>query len=134
MDRPRHHGLLHPRSRAFHRPVLQLVLGGVAKQGRRQSTPTDGGVTWTQRDVPFSLGSGLHGIFFLDDLNGWTWGNVNYRTTDGGTIEVRPDSERFSLSGNINLNRAFSLLITAEHLDHSDFTESRALIGLIVRF
>ena len=46
---------------------------------------TDGGATWTQRDVPFSLGSGLHGIFFLDDQRGWTWGNVNYRTTDGGT-------------------------------------------------
>ena len=45
----------------------------------------DGGITWVQRDVPFSLGSGLNGIFFLDTQNGWTWGNVNYRTTDGGT-------------------------------------------------
>ena len=32
----------------------------------------DGGATWVQRDVPFSLGSGLSGIFFLDDQNGWT--------------------------------------------------------------
>ncbi len=46
---------------------------------------TDGGATWVQRDVPFSLGSPLNGIFFLDDQNGWTWGNANYRTTDGGT-------------------------------------------------
>lgn len=45
----------------------------------------DGGTTWVQRDVPFSLGDGLHGVFFLDDLNGWAWGNYNYRTTDGGT-------------------------------------------------
>jgi len=45
----------------------------------------DGGATWVQRDVPFSLGSPLNGIFFLDDQNGWTWGNANYRTTDGGT-------------------------------------------------
>jgi photosystem II stability/assembly factor-like uncharacterized protein len=45
----------------------------------------DGGATWTQRDVPFSLGDGLNGIFFLDSLHGWAWGNANYRTTDGGT-------------------------------------------------
>ena len=34
---------------------------------------------------PSSLGSGLNGLFFLDDQLGWAWGNVNYRTTDGGT-------------------------------------------------
>ena len=46
---------------------------------------TDGGATWVQRDVPFSLFDGLHGIHFIDTLNGWVWGNENYRTTDGGT-------------------------------------------------
>ena len=49
---------------------------------------TDGGATWVQRDVPFSLFDGLAGIFFLDEVNGWTWGNVNYRTTDGGATWV----------------------------------------------
>lgn len=44
----------------------------------------DGGLTWTQRDVPVSLQSGFNGIFFLDSQHGWAWGNVNYRTTDGG--------------------------------------------------
>ena len=38
-----------------------------------------------QRDIPFNLGDPLNGIFFLDSQNGWTFGNVNYRTTDGGT-------------------------------------------------
>ncbi len=46
---------------------------------------SDGGANWTQRDVPFDLGNGLNGIFFLDGQRGWVWGNVNYRTTDGGT-------------------------------------------------
>jgi photosystem II stability/assembly factor-like uncharacterized protein len=46
---------------------------------------TDGGSTWTQRDVPFDLQNALNGIFFLDSQHGWTWGNVNYRTVDGGT-------------------------------------------------
>lgn len=45
----------------------------------------DGGATWTQRDVPASLGDPLNGIGFLDSQNGWTFGNDNYRTTDGGT-------------------------------------------------
>ncbi len=45
---------------------------------------TDGGDTFVQRDVPFSLGSGLNGLFFLDEQHGWAWGNVNYRTLDGG--------------------------------------------------
>ena len=45
----------------------------------------DGGVTWVQRNIPADLNSGLNGIFFLDSQHGWVWGNVNYRTTDGGT-------------------------------------------------
>lgn len=45
----------------------------------------DGGATWVQRNVPFSLGSPLNGIFFLDDNLGWAYGNENYRTIDGGT-------------------------------------------------
>ncbi len=58
----------------------------------------------------------------------------HYGDGDGGTIEVRPNSQRLSLSGNININRTFSLLITLEHTDHSDFTETRALTGLTIRF
>lgn len=46
---------------------------------------TDGGANWTQRNIPADLNSGLNGIQFVDSQNGWVWGNVNYRTTDGGT-------------------------------------------------
>lgn len=45
----------------------------------------DGGETWIQRNIPLDLSNDLHGIFFLDSQHGWVWGNVNYRTTDGGT-------------------------------------------------
>ncbi len=45
----------------------------------------DGGATWVQRNVPFSLFDPLNGLFFLDSLHGWAFGNANYRTTDGGT-------------------------------------------------
>jgi photosystem II stability/assembly factor-like uncharacterized protein len=51
----------------------------------------DGGSSWVQRDVPADLNNGLNGIFFLDSQRGWVWGNVNYRTLDGGvTWEALP--------------------------------------------
>jgi photosystem II stability/assembly factor-like uncharacterized protein len=46
---------------------------------------TDGGNTWTQRNVPISLFDGFNGLYFLDSQHGWAFGNDNYRTTDGGT-------------------------------------------------
>ena len=64
------------------RNVAALINGG-PESGIFKSA--DGGATWVQRDVPFSLGSGLDGVFFLDESHGWAWGNVNYRTVDGGT-------------------------------------------------
>ncbi|MFH1121882.1 MAG: FG-GAP-like repeat-containing protein [Bacteroidota bacterium] len=45
----------------------------------------DGGATWVQRDIPFSLYDPFYGLFFLDSQFGWAYGNINYRTTDGGT-------------------------------------------------
>ena len=45
----------------------------------------DGGTSWVQLDIPISLSSPFYGMFFLDNLNGWAYGNENYRTSDGGT-------------------------------------------------
>ncbi|MBZ0111891.1 MAG: hypothetical protein K8J08_05490, partial [Thermoanaerobaculia bacterium] len=60
-------------------------------QGGALFESLDGGASWTQRGVPFSLGSGFNGIDFLDSQFGWAWGNENYRTTDGGsTWEALP--------------------------------------------
>jgi hypothetical protein len=69
--------------------------------------------------------------------------SIEYRDTiavyhvdqgDGGTVEIRPDSDFLSISSNINLSRTFSLLLEAGILDHSDFEETRLMTGLIVRF
>ena len=49
----------------------------------------DGGATWIQRNVPISLGDPFNGLFFLDSLHGWAFGNDNYKTTDGGTTWVQ---------------------------------------------
>ena len=53
---------------------------------------------------------------------------------DGGLIEIRPESDRYSLSLNANLSRTFSLLLVGEWMDHDDFEEFRALTGLTIRF
>ena len=45
----------------------------------------DGGTTWSQRDLPGTLGTLLNGLFFYDGQLGWAFGNRQYRTTDGGT-------------------------------------------------
>lgn len=46
---------------------------------------TDGGNNWIARNIPVGLNTPFYGMYFLDDLNGWLYGNVAYRTTDGGT-------------------------------------------------
>ena len=58
-----------------------------------------------------------------------------FRYDSGGVIiENSPESERYSLSANINLNRTFTILVVGEWLDHDDFDENRVLTGLTVRF
>jgi hypothetical protein len=57
-----------------------------------------------------------------------------YSDGGGGTIEVRPESERFSLSMNANISKTFSLLLVVERTDHDDYEEVRALTGLTIRF
>jgi len=80
--------------------------------------------------IGYAIGPKVYlSLDYNDTLSVYHYGDGN-----GGVIEVRPNSERLSLSGNINLSRTFSLLITLEHTDHSDFTEMRGLTGLIVRF
>lgn len=53
---------------------------------------------------------------------------------DGGTITVRPQSTRYALSANVNLNRTFSLLLSGETTNGDGYDEVRGLVGLIVRF
>jgi len=57
-----------------------------------------------------------------------------YDDGGGGTIEDRPESERYSLSMNANISRMFSLLLVGEWTEHDDYEEVRALTGLTIRF
>jgi hypothetical protein len=58
-------------------------------------------------------------------------------TDSGGVVVVnQPSFQRYALSGVANLSRAFSLLLTLEHItgDTRADEESRALLGLAFRF
>lgn len=57
-----------------------------------------------------------------------------FNDADGGIVEVRPKSTRYSLSLNATLGRRLSLLLVAEHTDHDQYDELRVLSGLACRF
>ena len=57
-----------------------------------------------------------------------------YDSADGGEVVARPNSDRFSLSANINFSREWTLLLTTEYVDHETFEEARGLAGIIFRF
>jgi hypothetical protein len=105
----------------------------------------------TPVDVTMSMSRTETGLDSYDSLSasiGTTLGSRAYLSLDyhqavaiyhradgqGGTIEIRPDSNRYSLSCNLNLSRTLSLLMVAEALDSSDDDELRMLAGLVVRF
>jgi hypothetical protein len=60
------------------------------------------------------------------------------RFTDSGgvVVETRPRTERYALTGIFNLTRAFSVLLTLEHLedDGQSDGQDRGLLGLTARF
>jgi hypothetical protein len=57
-----------------------------------------------------------------------------YDDEEGVSVELRPESDRYSLSTNINLNRSFSLFVIGELFDGDDYEERRVLTGLTLRF
>ena len=78
----------------------------------------------------YSFGSRVYVSFEYQDALSVYHLNRN----DGEIIEIRPNSNVFSVTSNINLGRKFSLLLELELLDHSDFEEHRFMTRLIFRF
>jgi hypothetical protein len=82
----------------------------------------------------FSVGHSLGSRVYLT-LDYSTSLSVLQLTDSGGlTIVNRPSSRRFSLSGNWNMSRSFSVLATGEKLDDDTSTQYRGLLGLTFRF
>lgn len=61
---------------------------------------------------------------------------LQFTNSGGVVVETQPSFKRYALSGVANLSRAFSLLLTLEHItgDTRADEESRALLGLAYRF
>jgi hypothetical protein len=59
---------------------------------------------------------------------------LRFTGTDGIVVETRPQTNRFSLNGSVNLNRSLSLLLTAERSSGDFGTETRGRAGISLRF
>ncbi len=81
-----------------------------------------------------SLGTSLGRSVYLSLDYNRSLSMYRYDDGDGGTIEVNPDSQRFALSANINLNKTFSFLVVAETIDNDSSDERRLLSGIVIRF
>jgi hypothetical protein len=61
---------------------------------------------------------------------------LQFTDAGGVTVVSQPSFQRYALSGVANLTRAFSLLLTLEHImgDQKEDEQNRALLGLAYRF
>jgi hypothetical protein len=82
----------------------------------------------------FSLGRSIGPRLYLTVDYSTSLSILQLTDSGGLTIVNRPSSKRYSLSGNYNLSRAFSLFLTAEQLDDDTATQNRFLLGLTFRF
>lgn len=81
-----------------------------------------------------SLGTALGRRVYLTLDYNRSLAMYRYQDGAGGTIEVNPDSQRFSLSANINLDKTFSFLVVAESVNNDSYDELRMLSGIVIRF
>jgi hypothetical protein len=108
------------------------ILGSAADLNLSATRTDRGGDTYDSlwASLGYSFGSRVYvSLEYRDTLS-------IYHLSGGGgqIIEVRPNSEMYSITSNINLSRTFSLLLEIELFDHSDFEERRLMTGLVVRF
>lgn len=59
---------------------------------------------------------------------------LRFTSSDGVVVESRPQTNRFSLNGSVNLGRSVSLLLAAERGTDDRATDLRGTTGLSVRF
>ncbi|MBK6404970.1 MAG: hypothetical protein IPF66_07980 [Holophagales bacterium] len=59
---------------------------------------------------------------------------LRFTSSDGVVVESRPQTNRFSLNGSVNLGRSVSLLLAAERGTDDRATDLRGTAGLSVRF
>lgn len=118
------------------RANLGLSLNNIAKIGL-DFTASTSRINRLDREYDstwVSLGKTIGRRFYLSVDYQKSLSVFQYDDGGGGTIEERPESERYSLSMNANISRMFSLLLVGEWTEHDDYEEVRALTGLTIRF
>jgi len=81
-----------------------------------------------------SLGHNIGSKVYLSADYSTSLSVLSFTGSDGVTIETRPKTKRYGLSGNANLSRHFSLLLTGEELRQDSTKDLRLLLGLVFRF
>ncbi len=86
--------------------------------------------------VYVSLGRSLGNQVYLTAEYSTSVAFLQFTDSGGVTVVSQPSFQRYALSGVANLSRAFSLLLTLEHItgDTKADEESRALLGIAFRF
>ncbi len=81
-----------------------------------------------------SLGRSFEGRLYVTADYTTSLSVLHFVRLDGVTIETRPNSKRFSLSGMLNLGRLLFLQLTAEHTTGDSYKENRILAGVTFKF
>jgi hypothetical protein len=83
-----------------------------------------------------SLGRSIGSRVYLTAEYSTSVAFLQFTDAGGVTVVSKPAFQRYGLSGVANFSRAFSLLLTLEHLtgDQKEDEQSRALLGLSYRF
>ena len=82
----------------------------------------------------FSLGRSIGPKVYLSLDYSTSLSVLSYVGPDGIVLQNKPKTRRFGLSGNANLSRHFSLMLTAELLDDDTSRDVRVLTGVTYRF
>ncbi|MGE5278813.1 MAG: hypothetical protein ACM3SU_17620 [Acidobacteriota bacterium] len=81
-----------------------------------------------------SLGRSLGPKVYLTAEYASSLSVVRFTDSGGVTVETRPKTRRYGLTGLVNLTRTLGVLLTVEELREEQSREERGLLGLTFRF
>lgn len=81
-----------------------------------------------------SIGRSLGPSVYLTADYTTSLSTLNLTGADGIVVQSHPRSKRYSLSGVVNLSRAFSVFMTAEQIRDDGSRQTRGLLGISFRF
>jgi len=81
-----------------------------------------------------SLGRSLGPKVYLTAEYASSLSVVRFTDSGGVTVETRPKTRRYGLTGLVNLTRTLGVLLTVEELREEESREERGLLGLTFRF